>query len=857
MRCPIDMLWKRNIVAVLFGGLLLAATGSTVGQDNMAEGRPYRLTPAPNYSHCTDAGDATDLTDGQTTTAHFWTQSGTIGWQRARYASVTVDLGAVEPIAGVSLTTAAGTAGVTWPLAVFVLVSDDGESFYKVGELVSTHRRVEGPFPAEYAIRCLEDLATQTHGRYVQFVLIPPAGGPYLFTDEVEVFRGDPDLLDSSKPSGEPLDAESLFATERLRAAILHRFDSDAAVAEYLITEAAIENESARQKLLDEVDQLRDALQDSATQLCEDAASFRAVLPMCEGHAELFAIQAEAWRLSGHPALSAEVANPWDPLMTNASPGPAKDAAIVIHAMQGEARTGCVNLFNATDRTSTVRLRFEDLESGAVPEYVSLSSVEWTDTSSGVPVASALVPCTPTLSQSGTPKSWIATVHPGLVRQVWIQFHPQDLEPGEYEGTLVVESDDDETPPIRLPVRFHVWPFQFPEETTLLVGGWSYMNGEGRYGTTPENRDAVLEYLQACGVNSPWATSDVMRSFELTPGDPPQFSLDTKCFDDWIDQWPDARRYMVFLSIANYSGDMRSMFGDAELGSTEFDQAVGTWISSWVAHLRTQGVEPNQLGLLIHDEPHEGSDISSFLAWSKAIRAAEPDVLIWEDPTYRDPAAAPPELFESSDVLCPNRPMWLSSGEPFEQFYRKQRLAGKELQFYSCSGPAMLLDPYAYYRLQAWEAWREGATGSYFWAFTDNSGASSWNPYFAKAGPYTPLFIDDLSMTPGKQMEAVRESVQDFEYLVMLRDAIKTAEATVNAKSTEDTEGTEDAANDWAVLTNAKYLLETSASRVLYDENAWTIHWHDPKNRDVADDLRIELLEVMTALDESILSVCQ
>jgi hypothetical protein len=202
---------------------------------------------------------------------------------------------------------------------------------------------------------------------------------------------------------------------------------------------------------------------------------------------------------------------------------------------------------------------------------------------------------------------------------------------------------------------------------------------------------------------------------------------------------------------------------------------VATSIRAWVRHLRSRGITPDRLGLLIHDEPHEGSDAGPLVAWARAIQAAEPDVLIWVDPTYRDPAAGPAELFAACDVLCPNRPMWLQHGEPFARFYRVQQQQGRMLQLYSCAGPAKLLDPYSYHRLQAWHSWSIGGTGSFFWAFGDNGGASSWNEYNVAAGPYTPLFLDQDSVTAGKHMEAIRESVEDYETLAMLDQAIQQA----------------------------------------------------------------------------------
>ena len=144
--------------------------------------------------------------------------------------------------------------------------------------------------------------------------------------------------------------------------------------------------------------------------------------------------------------------------------------------------------------------------------------------------------------------------------------------------------------------------------------------------------------------------------------------LDTQMMDDWLAQWSDARMYYVFLDLAE-----RRDFEGAKLGTAECDRNVGAWISAWVHHLGTKGIPPERLGLLIYDEPHEKSDIEPFLAWAKAIRAAEPKVLIWEDPVYNDPTKTPAALLESCNILCPNRPMWLAHGESFARFYREQQ----------------------------------------------------------------------------------------------------------------------------------------------------------------------------------------
>jgi len=240
--------------------------------------------------------------------------------------------------------------------------------------------------------------------------------------------------------------------------------------------------------------------------------------------------------------------------------------------------------------------------------------------------------------------------------------------------------------------------------------------------------------------------------------------------------------------------------------------------------------------ILGHDEPRGEADVKSIVAWVKAIRAAAPEVLHWSDPVYPEPADAPRELFEALDILCPNRPMWLRAGPDFARFYRNQQSRGRTLQFYSCSGPARLFDPYSYYRMQAWHCWKIGATGSFFWALGDNGRASSWNEYLAEHGPYTPLFLDNTTVTAGKQMEAIREGIEDFETLVMLRDAV--AQAKQDGLSS-------------AAVSEAELLLNTAADEVLGAEGADNLALHSAKDRSTADAVRVRLLKAMVALQQA------
>ncbi len=406
----------------------------------------------------------------------------------------------------------------------------------------------------------------------------------------------------------------------------------------------------------------------------------------------------------------------------------------------------------------------------------------------------------------------------GMTRQIWLGFRPVGLSAGMHDGAIKVVAEG--APALEIPIELRVFDLDFPEEPSLHVGGWDYTDTNTMYGVTPKNLDAFLTHLQERYVDSPWATRGVMPYGKYDDRGELAAAPDTSRFDTWIKRWPTARRYYVFNAVGNDIAGTR-------IGEPLFETRVGNWIRFWVDHARSRGIQPDRLYLLLVDEPHRNEQDAVIVAWSRAVKAAEPEVVIWEDPTYRDPSKATSELMEASDVLCPNRPMMLARGKEFVDFYRRQREAGRRLDLYSCSGPGRLMDPYAYHRLQAWSCFELGAETSFFWAFGDNGNGDSWNEYLTKRTSYTPLFLGPEVVTAGKHMEAIRESVEDFEYLVMLRELAQRLDGKKTAAGKD--------------VPDLRKLLAAAVDRVLTAPNVNTLGWRDAKDRSIADAVRIQI----------------
>jgi hypothetical protein len=797
---------------MLAAACAVSACAASAQPQNLAKDRPYTMTPAPSYPRTDDTYDDRQLTDGIYARSNpIWVNRLTVGWTNASPVTIVIDLGSLQPIGGVSYNTAAGTAGVQWPRSIFVLVSDDGRRFFPVADLTNGAAGT-GP-PAESGYRTFRFRATglSTHGRFV--ALIVDQNGPYTFCDEIEVLAGDSQATRGPLTGESTADLQEYFVKARTRLSVQRRLGNDLEAARAALSSAAV-SAAVRERLSNELNRLRpevDAMRAS------DPATFSTVLPLNEVHARIFAVHGTIAHETGLPALTAWAANPWDFIRPLERPRLATPTGVSIAAMNGETRAGAVNVANSTGQPATVRLTVTGLPPDAAGD-LQLAEVVWTDTRELIPVADALVP----LAAPDAP----LTLPAGMTRQIWIRFTPRQRRPGRYAGQIELRSG--RAAPVRAPLELNVLPGTFPARPTLHVGGWDYTNTI-TYGLTPGNVPQLIAQLRALGVDSPWATTVVMPAGRFDAAgrliEPPG----TAQFDAWIDRWPGAAQYCVFVAAPDPFGNVRAAEG------ARFSEAVGQWITFWVRHAARRGIAASQLVLLLVDEPHSPAQDDQVVTWAHAIKAAQPDVRIWEDPTYPDPAAAKPRLIDVSDVLALNRSLMIKEGPPFIDFYRERRKQGKELAIYGASGPARLLDPYSYYRLQAWWCADLGATSSFFWSFSDDAEGHSWSEYGTTKTPYSPLFLSAKEVTGSKHAEAIREGIEDFEYLEMLRQRV----GALNASDPSHPR-----------LKAAAALLASATAAVLGSAGAADEHWLTDKDRTVADRVRLTLAEALVSLAE-------
>jgi len=744
-------------------GLILSATANAqVEPANIALHKPVTFNVRPNYSHSTDPEDDIQLTDGRYSsgadaievqqTRAIWVQKGTVGWTNKNPVIITVDLGSVQPISGVSFSTAAGASSVFWPTSIFIATSNDNANWRVAGNLVQLSRK-NGLPPAEgYATYRYTTRDLKTKGRYVAFGV---DSSPYIFCDEIEVHRGENAWI------AQPAEGRETSSLEKF-------------VPQMAITSAA------QQRIYDDIDGIRNAvdvsnlpasrkssfiarLQKAATateQMDVLPKTFKAILPINDIHRDVLAVHGELLAAQGLKPVTLwdQERYAWLPLL--ATPQTQNDVALHFKMLRNQFRSDNLLATNATGQAKTVALQLKNVPQNAQDNWLQVYSVAWTDTAQGTPVADALLPVQP---QNGV---YSIDIPAGMTRKIWFTVDSSKVPAGSYKSTFEVKDGYQQ---FSIPLNLNIAQTAM-NTPRISLGMWDYSNGNS-YAIKDHNRQEAIALMRSHFVNTPWATK-VVLPWPAAQDFDAQGNLTAKPdftqLDRWMAHWPGAKQFFVYANVG-------TAFAGVKQDTPEFAARVGSWAKALSAHMQELGLRPEQLGLCLIDEPHTDAQDATIAAWANAIKVAAPKITLFEDPAAaRLGATKNQDAIAPIDIICPTLPAYLNGGEPLEKYFQDLQAQGKQQWFYQCSGPVRLYDPQFYYRYQAWHAFRVGATGQGFWSFSDISKAtSSFSEYGTARINYAPVFFDGDKVYSSIHWEAMREGMEDYEELAMLKDAIQ------------------------------------------------------------------------------------
>jgi len=780
--------------------LLLCHCKLVSAGENLALRKSYKLSPKPNYHLCTDKSDVIQLTDGRTSGSK-WTNKSTVGWQKAEPAvEIVIDLGKKSAIYEVRIhTIGGGFADVEFPEFAAVLLSDDNRKFRFAG-LVSS-KDLENVRARGYrgVSRTMSIRDINASGRYVKLVIRPK--WRYVFLDEVEVFG---DSLPAAKNIKLRNDLEVFTSSEELLKRIYDYLQlRENAAAALKSTKANRSNLSGQfsEKMFSELERQAQKA-DTPTKLLaikEQVGKTRSGIYKAVYGKPFVCL----------PANPMEIVFEKKMLLGES----AKD--ISVQMWQNEYESAAFNIVNCSDEMMTMAVSISPLLSSAGKKIDSqrtftIRRAIYVKGSTVGSIADALV------LQAERP----FILQPGELTQIWLTIFNPTLTAGIYKGrvgVLAITTKGENLPIETIPITIEVQKHEFPENFALNTCNWAYY----KVASAAE----IAEDLHNHRINV----------YTVPPQDLPflRFSSDrpnvirkqnfTK-LDNALQYHNYAKTYLLCLDF-NSSKKDHGRFGNVKWMTPAWKAVFSQWLKNLVKHLNNAGVGYDKFALYPFDE----SLCDDFYKLAKLIKATDPKVRIYANTFGKGPKDFMRfreliDIWCLQDSHCERNPQWLEQIKDF----------GKQVWTYECLRPMKAKDPYSYYRLMPWRAFKRGQTGAGFWIYyyglNFKTGAVPWDDtlrprgfsgvVYGRGGSLVPGLLENI--VPSRRWQAWREGVEDYQYLYEVQKAIDLI-GTENPARAKQAQKSLEAAVDY-VLRNSRdcdavYQARRELTKILLEVN--------------------------------------
>ena len=803
---------KSWVLLILLAGVVRArpATQPTEGT-NLALGKVARFDPAPNYGPTRDDDDVRQLFDG-VYHGSSWTVMGTVGWVKGeRVKLIDVDLGEVHPFGKITFDTATGLGSqVTFPSAVLVFVSTDGERYRFLCDVMTESLPQEGPgLNHRFAADGLKGW-----GRHVRLAVI--SGGFFVFCDEIEIMRGEHAEGEAQYLDPDPVSVGDVraYAMEKVGWAT----QKNATLTLLREAETALEARAGLLKEQKGVAEARDAIENGRARVITDPAvtpaDYKQGPPYRSYDGRAFAaigrLNAALW-----PGQSVVVWQPNDwtwlrPLDTPLEMEPR--AKIRVEMMQHEWASASFVLTSASDQPQTLSFSAAAFEGPArVPAeailrighvvHVEAMGFNYRD--------DAIVPV-----EEGP-----IVLEPGIAKRIWLTFKTRgmDVKPGMYTASLQVAADGKAV--AKVPVALRVWPLRFPDEVSLHSNTWgSFDCGalKGREAAAAQN--LADHYNTAFTLHHGWIPYP-------KPDDDGNFTepLDFTRMDQMLKWCPEVRLWLLW---PGFEWGFRNLGAPENAYGTPLWEKVFTqWVTQIRDHLAEKGVDKQHFAWYWLDEANPGEEWEELcLRPSKLLKQIDPEMQVWMNPKAKT-AEGVREIEDGLpyfDTYCPVLTSITGNRKVLDICHRTRNKSWT----YVCSSEKNR-DPFAYYRWFSWNAWKLGLGGIGMWVYVDDNNMTFSD--YTDGVSYGMIYRGDTGLLDSKRWEAWRQGIADYEYLHMLRDAVDKKPA---------------AAGDSGWIRRAEAILGEGVDRVVGDGLGG-----DPQGRALPDELRLQILECLAAME--------
>lgn len=418
----------------------------------------------------------------------------------------------------------------------------------------------------------------------------------------------------------------------------------------------------------------------------------------------------------------------------------------------GEYESLALNLTNISIRTLEIRVScVPGDDASSMPPQVEFRRAVSVPTMRRERVADAL----PRLDQAG-----LLTTPSLETAQLWITTSAEGIAPGNYAMTLRLKSVEPDPCEVIIPLDITVHDLALPRPRPLRFCQWSTDGGD--LGT---DKPEVLQDLVEHGVtvffgSSPGAECDTNGNLVG--------EVDFRAHDESI-------KRLSPHGIVLFIGPQGALRGQPFL-STPWRKAFAAYLRAWAAHMKDLGLGYDAWALYPYDEPSTpfSETTRNLVEVAKLIRETDPSILIYADPTSGTTMETVAMFRGLIDIWCPSSELLDRLGD---ELIPAAHAAGKEVWFYDAAGRAKTLSTLGIYRWRFWYAWSQDFAGVGWWCYSHHGGADRWDGLNPTGDFFATVYDGPGGVVSSKRWEAAREGVEDYEYLWLLRETVRKAEA--------------------------------------------------------------------------------
>ncbi len=460
-------------------------------------------------------------------------------------------------------------------------------------------------------------------------------------------------------------------------------------------------------------------------------------------------------------------------------------AAVQMCGSHGEVVSGQAVFRPAVDMAEVTAsisdLRHHDSDATITNSHVTLQWVRYIDVhrnSAGLP-DDELVAKAPT---SLPDPFWEGPTISAVAHQaqpIWIEVDvPRETPSGRYDGCLVVQAGDTS---MSLPVTLHVWDFDMPTQRHLSVINWGVFPGQ-TYGkqVTDEGPEYFRLFREYCAFLVAHRQTDIMGAIDWIErkGDEKSgFTYDTSRLERHAEVAFEAGIRQIHLHAA---GQKTAPILDPASRVEVPEHAGGIQRLSQLQALEQtiqQRGWQNRFLVAITDEP--------FIHHEETFAAAV-DLVHQAAPSVRTVEAVETEFLGKLDVYVPKLShlnLWYS------HFDKTRREQGGELWFYTCCHPAgrypnrFLDQSLLKVRVLHWINYLYDLQGYLHWGLnyygSDNPFTEDGISKDLPLGDRAIVYPGEKSILGSLRFSAQRDGLQDYEYLRILEDRLRTVQEQV------------------------------------------------------------------------------